>query len=312
MKINRLLEITLILMNRGTVTARELADRFGVSARTIYRDIDVLSGAGVPVYTCKGSNGGIHLMEDYSLNKAIVSEHEADSLMLALKTLQATRFPELNATLDKLGALFKKSTQNDWVHVDFSPWGSEPNYENKFVNIKMAILNRKVIKFDYLSSLGEKTTRTVEPLQLVYKGQAWYLLGWCRSREDLRMFRISRMKNMTLMQDGFTPRSLESQAETKASPADPPDITRAVLRFRPEIMYRVYDDYDEDSITRNADGTCDVEMTVPEDEWLFGYILSFGSYVEVLSPDSLREKIIAKLKKALDNYRKNPAETGYG
>ena len=301
MKINRLLEITIILMNRGSATARELADRFEVSTRTIYRDVDVLSEAGVPVYTCKGSNGGIHLMEDYALNKTIVNEHEADSMMLALKTLQATRYPELSATLDKLGALFRKSAQNDWVRIDFSPWGSEPNDDNKFLNIKMAILNKKVVIFDYLSSLEEKTARTVEPLQLIYKGQAWYLLGWCRSREERRMFRISRIKKLTLTDENFTPRGVESRTEA-GMPAADPRIIKALLRFRPEIMHRVYDDYDEDAIKRNADGTCDVALTLPEDEWVYGYILSFGSYVEVMSPDSLRKTIMGRLKKALENY----------
>ncbi len=302
MKINRLLEITIILMNRGSATARELADRFEVSTRTIYRDVDVLSEAGVPVYTCKGSNGGIHLMEDYALNKTIVNEHEADSMLLALKTLQATKYPELNVTLDKLGALFKKSAQNDWVRIDFSPWGSEPNDDDKFLNIKMAILNKKVVKFDYLSSLGEKTSRTVEPLQLIYKGQAWYLLGWCRSREGHRLFRISRIKKLTLTGESFTPRSVENRPE-EGTPAAEPRTIRAVLRFKPEIMHRVYDDYDEDVIKRNADGTCDVTLVMPEDEWVYGYILSFGSHVEVLSPDSLRKKIVERLEKALENYR---------
>lgn len=301
MKINRLLEITIILMNRGSVTARELADRFEVSTRTIYRDVDALSCAGVPVYTCKGSNGGIHLMEDYALNKAIVNEHEADSLVLALKTLQATRYPDLSVTLDKLGALFKKSAQNDWVRIDFSPWGSEPNDDNKFVNIKMAILNRKIVNFDYLSSLEEKTARTVEPLQLIYKGQAWYLLGWCRSKTDYRMFRISRIKKLTLTEDSFKPRSVENQTEANM-PVAVPRIIQTVLRFKPEIMHRVYDDYDEDQIKRNADGTCEVTLTMPEDEWVYGYILSYGCFAEVMSPDSLRKKITDRLKKALGNY----------
>jgi predicted DNA-binding transcriptional regulator YafY len=109
-----------------------------------------------------------------------------------------TKFPDLSATLEKLGALFKRSSQNDWVRIDFSPWGSEPNDDNKFLNIKMAILNQKVVSFDYLSSLEEKTERTVEPLQLIYKGQAWYLLGWCRNKEDQRLFRISRIKKLGL------------------------------------------------------------------------------------------------------------------
>ncbi len=308
MKINRLLEITIILMNRGSVTARELADRFDVSTRTIYRDVDVLSSAGVPVYTCKGNNGGIHLMEDYALNKTIVNEHEADSLMFALKTLQATRYPDLNSILDKLGALFKKSTRDDWVRIDFSPWGSEPNEENKFMNIKMAILNKKVITFEYLSSLEERTLRTVEPLQLIYKGQAWYLLGWCTSRGDHRMFRISRIKKLTVTENSFKPRSLENRTEA-GKPAAVSAIINAVFRFRPEIMHRVYDDYDEDEIKRNADGTCDVTITMPEDEWVYGYILSYGCFVEVISPESLRATIMERLKKAMKNYCRPCGET---
>ena len=103
MKINRLLEITLVLLNKGNTTARELADRFEVSTRTIYRDIDELSAAGVPVFTNKGSGGGISLMENYVLNRSFMTEHERDSLLLALKTLQATRYPQIEAILEKIG-----------------------------------------------------------------------------------------------------------------------------------------------------------------------------------------------------------------
>ena len=211
MKINRLLEITILLMSRGTVTARELADRFGVNLPVPYTGIiDVLSVAGVPVYTCKGSNGGIHLMEGYSLNKTIVNEHEADSLVLALKTLQATRYPELSATLDKLGALFKRSVQNDWVRVDFSPWGSAPNDDNKFMNIKMAILNKNVISFDYLSSLGEKTARTVEPPSVDIQGTSLVPAGLVqKAGRNHRLFQDLRaLKKLALTQgEFFRPRS---------------------------------------------------------------------------------------------------------
>ena len=154
MKINRLLEITLILLNKGNTTARELADRFEVSTRTIYRDIDELSAAGVPVYTNKGSGGGISLLENYVLNRSIITEHERDSLLLALKTLQATRYPEIDEILGKIGALFKNAPAADWVHIDFTPWGSGPNEENKFLNIKQSILQCKVATFDYINADG--------------------------------------------------------------------------------------------------------------------------------------------------------------
>ncbi len=133
MKINRLLEITLILLNKSTVTARELADRFNVSTRTVYRDIDVLSTAGVPVFTNKGSGGGISLLDNYAINKALLTDHERDGLLLALKTLQATKYPEIDVILEKIGAVFKKATSIDWVQIEFSPWGSGPNEENKFI-----------------------------------------------------------------------------------------------------------------------------------------------------------------------------------
>ncbi len=303
MKINRLLEMTMLLMNRGSVTAREMADRFGVSTRTIYRDVDDLSGAGVPVYTCKGTNGGIYLMEDYALNKTIVNEYEADSLMLALKTMQVTKFPDLDATLDKLGALFRKNSRIDWVHIDFSPWGSEPNEGNRFLNIKMAILDRRAVSFDYLNSQGEKSNRLVEPLQLIYKGQAWYLRGWCRSRIAFRLFRISRIKNLIVTDMSFNIRDTGFLAQDEASGAMSGFCSiKAKLRFMPEVMHRVYDDYDEEKIHKNEDGTCDVTAEYPEDEWVYGYILSFGSSVRVLSPESLKKIISDKLKDAMKYY----------
>ncbi|MBN1693298.1 MAG: HTH domain-containing protein, partial [Dehalococcoidales bacterium] len=127
MKITRLLEITLILLNKKSVTAGQLAERFGVSTRTIYRDIDELSSAGVPVFTNKGSGGGISLLDNYAINKAMLTEHERDSLLLALKTLQSTRYPEIDAILEKIGAVFRKAAAADWVQIEFSPWGSGPN-----------------------------------------------------------------------------------------------------------------------------------------------------------------------------------------
>ena len=96
-----------MLLNKGTVTAGALAERFRVSPRAICRDIDILSSAGVTVYTNKGRGGGISLLENYTFSKTLVTEHERDGLLLALKTLQATRYPDIERIIDKIGALFK-------------------------------------------------------------------------------------------------------------------------------------------------------------------------------------------------------------
>lgn len=301
MKINRLLEITILLMNKGTVTAKELADRFEVSTRTIYRDIDVLSAAGVPVFTNKGNGGGISLLENYSLNKALMSEHESESLFLALKTLQATKYPEIDAVLNKIGAVFKTAASNDWVYIDFSPWSSNPNEHNKFIDIKKSILERSVITFDYVNSEGGRKKRSIEPMRLIFKGQAWYLWGYCRIRQDFRTFRISRIKNLSLTHETFKrriPESIEKQEPSEKSK----ELVTLKLRFYPEVLYRLYDDFDEEFITKNMDGSCDVTVTFPEDEWVYGYILSFGCFVEVLEPEHIRRIVASRMRKSLEFY----------
>ncbi len=138
MKTDRLFEITTILINKGSVTAQQLAERFGVSTRTIYRDIDTLSSTGVPVYTNKGHGGGIHLLEDYTLSKALLSDRDREHLLLAIKTLQSTQYPEIDVVLEKMSALFKKLPDYDWVEIDFAPWGSLPNEQ-----INLMILNEQ-------------------------------------------------------------------------------------------------------------------------------------------------------------------------
>lgn len=301
MKLNRLLEITILLLNRGTVTAKELAQRFGVSKRTIYRDIDVLSSAGVPVFTNKGHGGGISLMEDYSLNKAMISENESESMLLALKTLQATKYPEVEAVLNKLGALFHKAGAADWVHIDYSPWSSSPNERNRLVDIKRGILERRVVSFDYVDSDGKRSTRQIEPMQMIYKGQAWYLWGYCRARQDYRIFRVSRIKNVILNEETFTRRQDDGGYQSYMKEIPPNQITLK-LRFQPQVLNRLYDDFNNALIIRNRDGTCTVTVNFPEDEWVYGYLLSYGHFVEVLEPPHIRRILAERMKKALEFY----------
>jgi predicted DNA-binding transcriptional regulator YafY len=301
MKINRLLEITLILLNKKSVKAQELAERFSVSTRTIYRDVDELSGAGVPVFTNKGSGGGISLLEDFAISKAMLSEHERDSVLLALKTLQATRYPEIDAILEKIGAVFKKAAAVDWVRIDFTPWGSGPNEENKFLNIKKAILETKIVAFDYINADGILSRREVEPMQLDFKGQAWYVWGYCKTRRDFRTFRISRIRNLSVTEESFKRRTPQNVKDEEPA-APPPKNVTLKLRFQPQNLYRVYDDYGQDRITRNKDGTYDVTMTAPEDDWVYGYILSFGNFVEVLEPPHIRQIIRQKMEQTLKYY----------
>ena len=303
MKINRLLEITTILLNRKTVTARELAERFNVSARTIYRDIEALSSSGVPVYMSKGSGGGISLLENYTLNKTFLSDSESEGLLFALKTISVTRYPEIEAILDKIEALFNNSHINDWIDINFAGWCSHPNEQNKLNNIRDAIINKIVISFDYINADGNKSSRLAEPEKLIFNTHTWYLTAYCLKRNAHRMFRLSRIKNVYLTDTHFTKREIPHEEHESTQGYSTP-FTELKLRFSDKVLNRLYDDFDERLINKNAGDSLDVTVAMPEDEWVYGYILSFGHYVEVLEPEHIREIIQCRMREALKKYEK--------
>ncbi len=294
------MEMTTLLLNKKIVTSRELAERFGVSARTIYRDVEELSAAGVPVYMSKGHGGGISLMENYTLSKTLLSDEESGSILLALKTLQATQYPEIDKILDKMKSVFKNSQAADWIDVDLLHWGSTPNEQDKFNILKQAVVNRQVVSFDYVNGNGEKGTRSVEPGKLFYKGASWYLAAYCRKRQSHRLFRISRIKNAVLTHEKFIPQLMTD--EEKADMKKAPPMTWLTLKFQDKVLNRLYDDFDENTILRNDDGTMTAEVAMPENEWLYGYLLSYGSFVEVLAPIHIRSIIAERLRQSLAIY----------
>ena len=292
MKLNRMLEIVTILLNRKAVTAAELADRFGVSVRTIYRDIDALSASGVPVCTSQGAGGGISIMEDYSVSRTMLSDAERTSVLFALRSLQSTKYPGADCALEKLAGIFKTAAA-DWISVDFSPWGSNPNAFNKFNDIKSAILECKVIEIEYINAQNERTTRKIEPLRLDFKYQAWYLWGWCREKRDWRTFRISRIKRAAITDETFDRFAVREPVR----PSGDTGKSRSVhceLRFTESALFRLYDDYDDDLIKPNGDGTYTLEVDFPEDDWVYGYILSFGTNVKVIGPEHIKRIIAEK------------------
>ena len=300
MKITRLLEIVTILLNKKTVTAKELAERFHVSVRTIYRDVDDLSCSGIPVYTIQGVNGGISILDNYTMNKTMLSDTDKNNILIALQSLKSTKFPDVDIILDKLEGIFRNNA-SDWISMDFSPWGSNPNANNKFNDIRAAILGNKVINIEYINSQNIKSIRTVEPLHLKFKYQAWYLYSWCRKRQEYRSFRLSRIKKVEITDEIFD-RFSKRVTDNSDDLSDGKKIVSCVLRFKEEALYRIYDDYDNDMIKDNKDGTYTLTVNLPEDEWVYGYILSFGTNVEVIKPESIRKIICEKSREISKLY----------
>lgn len=308
MKLDRLLEMTILLMNRERMTADELAKRFGVSTRTIYRDIDTLSLAGIPVYSVKGNGGGISLMGEYTLNKSIVTEEERDEILVGLQSLRAADYPSDDTLIEKLSSLFKSDKNYDWLEVDFSDWGRGPEDKLKFAGIRDSAIDRNVIQFTYANSYGEQNTRTVEPLRMVYKSKSWYLYGWDRDKEGFRIFRLSRIKSLVVKAETFQPREHVPDLIDNT----PPDmvITEMKLLISPQVAYRAYDEFDDTAITRLDDGSMEINTVMPVDEWVYGFLLSFGNNIVVLEPTEVRVELVRRLAMTLANYGTLEHDTG--
>lgn len=187
MQINRLFEMVYLLLNKKQMTAKELAEHFEVSTRTIYRDVEALSVAGIPIYMSKGKGGGISLLPEYILNKAVITEAERTDILSSLQAVQAVSVTEAGTALDKLGSLFG-AQDIDWIEVDFGLWGDGEKEAGFFELLRNAVLDRKIVQFQYAATESAMKLRTVEPLKLVFKGSNWYLYAYCRLREDYRFF----------------------------------------------------------------------------------------------------------------------------
>ncbi len=288
MSVNRQFQMVYLLLERGRMTAGELAQRLEVSPRTILRDVDALSAAGVPVYTTQGSGGGVALLEGYVLDRAAFSDEEQCQLLTALQSLPGQEGAQ---ALTKLSALFRRN-QEDWLQVDLSRWGAADADNEKFRLLKRAVLERQTLAFHYASSHGSTRPRRALPARLVFKGQGWYLQAFDLDREDYRTFRLSRILSPTFTGEVFH-RSLEPPDINYSGDIPPLFRVEARLRFASYMAYRVYDEFDQSCVTPQPDGSLLVEAVFPEDQWLYGYLLSFGAGVEVLSPGALRRRLAA-------------------
>ena len=298
MKGNRLFEIIYILLDKKNVKAKDLAEHFEVSQRTIYRDIEALSEAGVPIYMTKGKGGGISLLSDFILNKTLLSKEEKKEIIAAMQGFNAVNKNEFNGALSKLNSFLGENNEI-WIEIDFSNWDKNNDLGEKFTNIKNSIINKNLISFQYFNSKGELLERIVEPLKLVFKGQGWYLYGYCRKREANRFFKLTRMNNINITSEKFTrtaPNKIFSEKDMEYSG----EIVHLKLTVNKNLGFRIYDEFRSCSLDDNGDFIVDLDF--PLGDWLYGYLMSFGENIEVLEPLYIREEMKKRLIAALNKY----------
>lgn len=281
------------------MSGQELADLFEVSLRTIYRDLETINSAGIPIVSYSGANGGYEIMEQYHIDRQIVTLGDLHSIMNALKGIHSSLDdPDLAELIVKVGALVTKSEQGrleeagETLLFDTNIWRGGHVDKVMITRLRQAARNRFVVRFVYTNSEGIGEPRTVEPVGLVWKGYAWYLYAYCRLRSDYRTFRLSRTKELFITDERFTRRDVSlEELNARWGKIDTANLISVVLRFHPRARVKVEEYFPPEEITVAEDGYFIVRTEHAEDVWLYGTLLSYGTDVMVLEPKHLADRI---------------------
>ena len=301
MKVDRLISIIMILLDKERVGAQELADIFEVSPRTIYRDIEAINMAGIPVRGASGVGGGFEIMQNYKVDKTVFSTTDLSAILMGLSSLSnMMRGRELVNALAKVMSFIPAAQAKDielkanQIYIDLSPWMGNINIQPYLEIIKTALQESKLISFDYADRYGNKTARTAEPYQLVLKSSHWYLQGYCHKRNAFRLFRLSRISNLQMNEETFTPREYQKPqldfADILASMQ-----TRIKIRIHSSVMDRVLDYCTYEDFSPDGNEHYIVNFPFIENEYYYNVLLSFGDKCECLEPLHIRTEMKRRL-----------------
>ena len=295
MKVDRLVSIIMILLEKERVGAQELADLFEVSPRTIYRDIDAINMAGIPVCSTSGVGGGFEIMQKYKIDKKVFSTADLSAILMGLSSLSnMIRGNELVNALAKVKSFIPADRAKDievkanQICIDLSPWMGNRNIQPYIEIIKTALQESRLLTFEYIAHHGNKTTRTVEPYQLVLKSSHWYLQGYCHKRNDFRLFKLSRMSNLQMEEEVFAPRDYEKPQLDFADILETMQ-TRIKIRIHKSVMDRMLDYCAYEDFSPDGDEHFIVDFPFIENEYYYDILLSFGDKCECLEPHIRKE-----------------------
>lgn len=305
MKTDRLVSIIMVLLQRRKISAAQLAQMFEVSTRTIYRDLEAIGQAGIPIVTYPGAGGGVGIVEQYKVDKSLFTTDEVAALLTGLGSIHVT-LPEgrlTNAMAKVRGMvppdqLEELECQASQVEIDLTPWQSNTRIGPLLDSLRRAIQQRQVVCFHYLDRYGKASQRQVEPLRLALKGMDWYLRGWCRGRQAFRPFKLGRMRELTLLEQTFPPRVLPAEplGSGEWNEREIPvtvRVTREGLEFWQEFF---------DVAWEPVDGRCQFTFPFVDAEWCYRWVLQMGPHCEVMEPEHIRREVARRLQEAAAQY----------
>jgi predicted DNA-binding transcriptional regulator YafY len=307
---NRLISIIMLLLEHKTISAADLARTFEVSKRTIYRDIETINEAGIPIITYPGSKGGIGIMEKFKVDKRLFSESDLTTLLIGLSGMHsALDNSETKQVISKLKAIIPKEKENDIdeitrrITIDLSPWKKDIIREGYLQTINSAIVERKILSFDYSNSKGDVSFRQVEPYRLLHKSSSWYLQGFCLLRQEMRTFRFSRIRKLIASERAFMPRDIDFSTLSKEINYDMPKVM-VKIRFDDTLKGQLMS-YLSDIEIVHENGKNIATIPILDGDIGIRFLLSLGESCECLEPQNVREKLIQKVEAVLGVYKKN-------
>ncbi len=297
MKVDRLVSIIMILLDKERIGAQELADLFEVSPRTIYRDIDTINMAGIPVRSTSGVGGGFEIMREYKIDKKVFSTADLSAILMGLSSLSnMIRGNELVNALAKVKSFIPADRAKDielkanQICIDLSAWIGNRNIQPYLEIIKTALQESRLLSFEYVAHHRNKTTRTVEPYQLVLKSSHWYLQGYCHKRNDFRLFRLSRMSNLQMQEETFTSRDYQKPILDFADILETMQ-TKIKIRIHKSVMDRVLDYCTYENFSPDGNEHYIVRFPFIENDYYYDILFSFGDKCECLEPYHIRTEM---------------------
>ncbi|WP_408892131.1 helix-turn-helix transcriptional regulator [Paenibacillus taichungensis] len=300
-KIERLISIIMILLQKNVVSATEFAKLFNVSKRTILRDMETLGLSNIPIYAINGVNGGYGIMDEYKIDKRLLSSKDLENILTALGGLGKILFSdEVESTLKKIESMIGSTTSGGTIQLSFYNWDGRPEIVQILKTCQEAIEQGRLLTFGYIDQSGVKSQRRVEPYQLQFSEMSWYLKGFCLDRMEYRTFKLSRTDNLKIDIETFVARDYVTEQKTEQYYQ--PKLIKIKVLISRRIKDQFIERYGQKRIEAYNSELFIAEIDMPQNHFGFRFLASFGTDLEILEPKAYVEEFREFLNAMINKY----------
>ncbi|WP_019639689.1 helix-turn-helix transcriptional regulator [Paenibacillus fonticola] len=300
-KAERLISIIMILLKKDVVTAKEFAQLFNVSKRTILRDMETLSLSNIPIYSIHGINGGYGIMDEYKVDKRLLSSSDLENILTALGGLEQILISEeVEVTIKKIEAMVSPMSPRGPIQLSFYDWEGRSEIIQTLKICQESILKRRLVSFDYIDKNGITTNRIVEPYQLHFSETSWYLQGFCLHRQRYRTFKLSRIDHLRMEENTFNPRDYALEQKDEANYQ--PQLVAIKALILPSIKDQFIERYGRKSIENYSSDYFLATIHVPQNNVGFQFLASYGTNLKIIEPKTYVEEFRNYLIKMVEIY----------